>query len=234
MSGNGKSYRAALAKLDRSQRYLLEDGLRLGKETARAKFDETVEMAVRLGGDPRQADQNVRGTVSLPHGMGKTVRVLAFAKGEKEKEAQEAGADFVGSEDLIKKISEGWFDFDKTVATPDMMAAVGRIGKVLGPRGLMPNPRTGTVTADIGKAVKEIKAGKLEFRVDKAGIVHVPVGKASFNPEKLIDNAKAVLTSLLRAKPASAKGNYVRGVTVSTTMGPGIKIDLSQVRAMAA
>jgi large subunit ribosomal protein L1 len=234
MSGNGKSYRAALAKLDRSQRYLLEDGFRLVKETARAKFDETVEMAVRLGVDPRQADQNVRGTVSLPHGMGKTVRVLAFAKGEKEKEAQEAGADFVGSEDLIKKISEGWFDFDKTVATPDMMAAVGRIGKVLGPRGLMPNPRTGTVTADIGKAVKEIKAGKLEFRVDKAGIVHVPVGKASFNPEKLIDNAKAVLTSILRAKPASAKGNYVRGVTVSTTMGPGIKIDLSQVRAMAA
>jgi large subunit ribosomal protein L1 len=234
MSGNGKSNLAALDKLDRSQRYLLEDGLRLVKETARAKFDETVEMAVRLGVDPRQADQNVRGTVSLPHGMGNTVRVLAFAKGEKEKEAQEAGADFVGSEDLIKKISEGWFDFDKTVATPDMMAAVGRIGKVLGPRGLMPNPRTGTVTADIGKAVKEIKAGKLEFRVDKAGIVHVPVGKASFNPEKLIDNAKAVLTSLLRAKPASAKGNYVRGVTVSTTMGPGIKIDLSQVRAMAA
>jgi large subunit ribosomal protein L1 len=166
--------------------------------------------------------------------MGKTVRVLAFAKGEKEKEAQEAGADFVGSDDLIKKISEGWFDFDKTVATPDMMAVVGRIGKVLGPRGLMPNPRTGTVTVDIGKAIKEIKAGKREFRVDKAGIVHVPVGKASFNPEQLIDNAKAVLASILRAKPASAKGNYVRGVTISTTMGPGIKIDLSQVRAMAA
>jgi large subunit ribosomal protein L1 len=234
MSGNGKSYRAALAKLDRSQRYLLEDGLSLVKETARAKFNETVEMAVRLGVDPRQADQNVRGTVSLPHGMGKTVRVLAFAKGEKEKEAQEAGADFVGAEDLIKKISDGWFDFDKAVATPDMMAAVGRIGKVLGPRGLMPNPKTGTVTVDIGKAVKEIKAGKLEFRVDKAGIVHVPVGKASFNPEQLIDNARAVLVSILRAKPASAKGNYVRGVTVSTTMGPGIKIDLSQVRAMAA
>ena len=234
MSGNGKSYRAALAKLDRSQRYLLEDGLSLVKETARAKFNETVEMAVRLGVDPRQADQNVRGTVSLPHGMGKTVRVLAFAKGEKEKEAQEAGADFVGAEDLIKKISDGWFDFDKAVATPDMMAAVGRIGKVLGPRGLMPNPKTGTVTVDIGKAVKEIKAGKLEFRVDKAGIVHVPVGKASFNPEQLIDNARAVLASILRAKPASAKGNYVRGVTVSTTMGPGIKIDLSQVRAMAA
>jgi large subunit ribosomal protein L1 len=234
MSGNGKSFRAALAKVDRTERYLLEDGLRLAKETARAKFDETVEMAVRLGVDPRQADQNVRGTVNLPHGMGKTVRVLAFAKGEKEKEAQEAGADYVGSDDLIKKISEGWIEFDKAVATPDMMAVVGRIGKILGPRGLMPNPKTGTVTLEIGKAVKEIKAGKLEFRVDKAGIVHVPVGKASFKPEQLIDNTKAVLASILRAKPASAKGNYIRGVTVSTTMGPGIKIDLSQVRALAA
>ena len=234
MSANGKSYRAALEKVDRNQRYLLEEGLRLAKETARAKFDETVEMAVRLGVDPRQADQNVRGTVTLPHGMGKTVRVLAFAKGEKEKEAQEAGADFVGGDDLIKKITDGWFDFDKAVATPDMMGAVGRIGKILGPRGLMPNPRTGTVTPDIGKAVKEIKAGKLEFRVDKAGIVHVPVGKASFNSERLIDNARAVLTSILRAKPASAKGNYLRGVTISTTMGPGVKIDLAQVRSMAA
>lgn len=234
MSANGKSYRAALEKVDRNQRYLLEEGLRLAKETARAKFDETVEMAVRLGVDPRQADQNVRGTVTLPHGMGKTVRVLAFAKGEKEKEAQEAGADFVGGDDLIKKITDGWVDFDKAVATPDMMGAVGRIGKILGPRGLMPNPRTGTVTPDIGKAVKEIKAGKLEFRVDKAGIVHVPVGKASFNSEQLIDNARAVLTSILRAKPASAKGNYLRGVTISTTMGPGVKIDLAQVRSMAA
>lgn len=234
MNGKGKSYRAALAKVDRSQRYPLEDGLRLVRDTARAKFDETVEMAIRLGVDPRQADQNVRGTVSLPHGMGKTVRVLAFAKGEKEKEAQDAGADFVGSDELIKKISEGWLEFDKAVATPDMMASVGRIGKVLGPRGLMPNPKTGTVTVDIGKAVKEIKAGKLEFRVDKAGIVHVPVGKASFDAEKLIDNARAVLTSILRAKPASAKGNYVRGVTISTTMGPGVKLDLAQVRAMAA
>ena len=234
MNGKGKSYRAALAKVDRAQRYMLEDGLRLVRDTARAKFDETVEMAIRLGVDPRQADQNVRGTVSLPHGMGKTVRVLAFAKGEKEKEAQEAGADFVGSDELIKKISEGWFEFDKTVATPDMMAAVGRIGKVLGPRGLMPNPKTGTVTVEIGKAVKEIKAGKLEFRVDKAGIVHVPVGKASFEADKLIDNARAVLMSILRAKPASAKGNYVRGVTISTTMGPGVKLDLAQIRAMAA
>jgi len=234
MSGNGKNYRAALEKVDRSQRYQLEESLRLVKETARAKFDETVEMAIRLGVDPRQADQNVRGTVTLPHGMGKPVRVLAFAKGDKEKEAQDAGADFVGSDDLVKKISEGWVDFDKAVATPDMMGAVGRLGKILGPRGLMPNPRTGTVTADIGKAVKEIKAGKLEYRVDKAGIVHVPVGKASFGAEQLIDNARAVLLSILRAKPASAKGNYVRGVTVATTMGPGVKIDLAQIRAMAA
>lgn len=234
MGLNGKSYKAALSKVDRSQRYQLEDSLRLAKDTARAKFDETVELAIRLGVDPRQADQNVRGTVTLPHGMGKAVRVLAFAKGDKEKEAQEAGADFVGADELIKKISEGWLDFDKAVATPDMMAAVGRIGKILGPRGLMPNPKTGTVSLDIAKAVKEIKAGKLEFRVDKAGIVHVPVGKASFGAEQLIDNAKAVLLSILRAKPASAKGNYVKGVTVATTMGPGIKIDLAQVRAIAA
>ena len=234
MSEKGKNYRAALNKVDRNQRYLLEDSLRLAKETAHAKFDETVEMAIRLGVDPRQADQNIRGTVTLPHGMGKSVRVLAFAKGDKEKEAQDAGADFVGSDELIKKISDGWLEFDKAVATPDMMGAVGRIGKILGPRGLMPNPKTGTVAMDIGKAVKEIKAGKLEFRVDKAGIIHVPVGKASFGQEQLIDNAKAVLGSIIRAKPASAKGNYIKGVTVATTMGPGIKIDLAQIRAMAA
>lgn len=234
MSGMGKSYRKVFEKVDRNQRYQLEDSLKLVKETARAKFDETVDMAIRLGVDPRQADQNIRGTVALPHGMGKTVRVLAFAKGEKEREAQDAGADFVGSEELIKRISEGWLDFDKAVATPDMMAAVGRIGKILGPRGLMPNPKTGTVSLDIGKAVREIKAGKLEFRVDKAGIVHVPVGRASFSAEQLIDNARMVLLTVLRAKPASAKGNYVKGVTVATTMGPGIKIDLAQIRAMAA
>ena len=234
MSGIGKSYRKVFEKVDRNQRYQLEDSLKLVKETARAKFDETVDMAIRLGVDPRQADQNIRGTVALPHGMGKTVRVLAFAKGEKEREAQEAGADFVGNDELIKKISEGWLDFDKAVATPDMMAAVGRIGKILGPRGLMPNPKTGTVSLDIGKAVREIKAGKLEFRVDKAGIVHVPVGRASFSAEQLIDNARMVLLTVLRAKPASAKGNYVKGVTVATTMGPGIKIDLAQIRAMAA
>ena len=234
MSATGKSYRKVLAKVDRNQRYQLEDSLKLVKETARAKFDETVDMAIRLGVDPRQADQNIRGTVALPHGMGKTVRVLAFAKGEKEREAQEAGADFIGSDELIKKISEGWLDFDKAVATPDMMAAVGRIGKILGPRGLMPNPKTGTVSLDIGKAVREIKAGKLEFRVDKAGIVHVPVGRASFSADHLIDNARMVLLTILRAKPASAKGNYVKGVTIATTMGPGIKIDLAQIRAMAA
>jgi len=230
----GKSYRKVFEKVDRNQRYQLEDSLKLVKETARAKFDETVDMAIRLGVDPRQADQNIRGTVALPHGMGKTVRVLAFAKGEKEREAQEAGADFIGSDELIKKISEGWLDFDKAVATPDMMAAVGRIGKILGPRGLMPNPKTGTVSLDIGKAVREIKAGKLEFRVDKAGIVHIPVGRASFSAEHLIDNARMVLLTILRAKPASAKGNYVKGVTIATTMGPGIKIDLAQIRAMAA
>ena len=234
MKSHGKSYRAALEKVDRSTRYPLEEGLRLVHETKRAKFDETVELAVRLGVDPKQADQNIRGTVVLPHGMGKAVRVVAFAKGDKVKEAEEAGADFVGSDELIKKITEGWLDFDNAVATPDMMAAVGRIGKILGPRGLMPNPKVGTVTMDIAKAIKEIKAGKLEFRVDKAGIVHIPVGKVSFGMEKLLDNASVVLTAIVRAKPASAKGNYVQGVTVSTTMGPGIKIDLNQVRALAA
>lgn len=233
MKHRGKAYRAVLVKVDRGQRYLLEEGLRLMRETGRAKFDETVEIAVRLEVDPRQADQNIRGTVMLPHGTGKPVRVLAFAKGEKDKEAREAGADFVGAEDLIKKIKEGWVDFDKAVATPDMMGAVGRIGKILGPRGLMPNPKTGTVALDIAKAVKEIKAGKLEFRVDKAGIVHVPIGKISFGSDKLLDNARVVLTSILRAKPASAKGNYLQGVTLSTTMGPGVKVDPSQVRAMA-
>jgi len=206
----------------------------LVRETARVKFDETVELAVRLGVDPRQADQNIRGTVLLPHGMGKTVKVLAFAKGEKEKEAQEAGADFIGSNDLVKKISEGWLEFDKAVATPDMMGAVGRIGKILGPRGLMPNPKAGTVTQEIGKAVRELKAGKLEFRVDKAGIVHLPIGKVSFPEEQLVENARTILDSLVRAKPASAKGNYIRGVALSATMGPGIKVDPAQLQSKAA
>ena len=234
MSGKGKSYRARLEKVDRDRRYTLEEGLRLVRETARVKFDETVELAVRLGVDPRQADQNIRGTVLLPHGMGKTVKVLAFAKGEKEKEAQEAGADFIGSNDLVKKISEGWLQFDKAVATPDMMGAVGRIGKILGPRGLMPNPKAGTVTQEIGKAVRELKAGKLEFRVDKAGIVHMPIGKVSFPEEQLVENARTILASLVRAKPASAKGTYIRGVALSATMGPGIKVDPAQLQSMAA
>ena len=225
MSANGKSYRAALAKVDRNQRYLLEESLRLVKETARTKFDETVEMAIRLGVDPRQADQNVRGTVTLPHGLGKAVRVLAFAKGDKEKEAQEAGADFVGSDDLIKKISEGWVDFDKAVATPDMMAAVGRLGKVLGPRGLMPNPKTGTVTEDTAKAVGEVKAGRVEFKLDKNGNVAVPVGKFSFQEQALVENGTAVIEAVVRARPATAKGRYLEGVTISATMSPGVRVD---------
>lgn len=233
MKGRGKSYRDAVGKVDRNRKYNLQEGVQLVKETALAKFDETVELAVRLGVDPRQADQNVRGAVVLPHGTGKTVRVLAFAKGEKEKEAQGAGADVVGGEDLIKKIREGWLDFDKVVATPDMMGAVGKIGKILGPRGLMPNPKVGTVTAEIGRAVREIKAGKVEFRVDKAGIIHLPIGKVSFNQDRLFENASAVLATLVRSKPASAKGNYIRGVALCTTMGPGIKVDPSQLRTMA-
>ena len=233
MKGKGKSYRDVVGKVDRNRKCNLQEGVQLVKETARAKFDETVELAVRLGVDPRQADQNVRGAVVLPHGTGKTVRVLAFAKGEKEKEAQGAGADVVGGEDLIKKIREGCLDFDKVVATPDMMGAVGKIGKILGPRGLMPNPKDGTVTAEIGRAVREIKAGKLEFRVDKAGIIHLPIGKVSFNQDRLFENASAVLATLVRSKPASAKGNYIRGVALCTTMGPGIKVDPSQLRTMA-
>jgi large subunit ribosomal protein L1 len=192
-------------------------------------------MAIRLNVDPRQADQNVRGTVVLPNGIGKSQRVLVFAKGEKAKEAEAAGADFIGAEDLVKKIQEeSWLDFDKVVATPDMMAQVGRIGKILGPRGLMPNPKVGTVTMDVAKTVKEIKAGKVEFRVEKAGIVHAPVGKASFGAQKLTENAQAVLSAVLRAKPAAAKGNYVKSVAVSTTMGPGVKVDPQEARATAA
>jgi large subunit ribosomal protein L1 len=235
MAKLGKRYRTALALVDRSKRYPLDEAIRMAVDTAKAKFDETVEIAIRLGVDPRQADQNVRGTVILPHGTGKTVRVLVFAKGEKEREATEAGADYVGGEDLVKKIStEGWLDFDKAIATPDMMGLVGRIGKVLGPRGLMPNPKVGTVTFDVGKAVTELKAGKVEYRVEKAGIVHVALGKASFGAEKLTDNARALLHSVIRAKPAAAKGNYLLSISVATTMGPGVKIDPLGVRALAA
>ena len=226
MAKSSKRLRAALTKVDREKRYSLEDALKLAVETDAAKFDETVELAVRLGVDPRQADQNVRGTTLLPHGTGKSVRVLVFAKGEKAREAQEAGADFVGADDLATKISgEGWLDFDSAIATPDMMGVVGKLGKVLGPRGLMPNPKVGTVTMDVAKAVREIKAGKVEYRVEKAGIVHVPIGKRSFGFEKLLDNANSVLSSLMRAKPSAAKGAYLRSIAVSTTMGPGIKVD---------
>jgi large subunit ribosomal protein L1 len=235
MARHGKRYRAALSIIDRSKRYPLNEAIRLAAESAKAKFDETMEIAVRLGVDPRQADQNVRGTVILPHGTGKSVRVLVFAKGEKEREAREAGADYVGGEDLVKKITtENWLDFDKAIATPDMMGLVGRIGKILGPRGLMPNPKVGTVTFDIAKAVTELKAGKVEYRVEKAGIVHVPIGKVSFGPDKLNDNARALLNSLLRAKPAAAKGNYLLSISVASTMGPGVKVDPLAVRAVAA
>ncbi len=235
MPKQGKRFKTALALIDRDKRYPLDEAIRLTVDTAKAKFDETVELAVRLGVDPRQADQNVRGTVVLPHGTGKSVRILVFAKGEKEREAREAGADFAGGEDLVKKIStENWLDFDKAIATPDMMGLVGRIGKLLGPRGLMPNPKVGTVTMDVAKAVKELKAGKVEFRVEKAGIVHVAIGKVSFGPEKLVENASALLASLIKAKPAAAKGNYLVSAAVSSTMGPGIRIDPLGVRALAA
>jgi large subunit ribosomal protein L1 len=235
MARHGKRYRAALSVVDRSRRYPLDEAIRLAAESAKAKFDETMEIAVRLGVDPRQADQNVRGTVILPHGTGKAVRVLVFAKGEKEREAREAGADYVGGEDLVKKITtENWLDFDKAIATPDMMGLVGRIGKILGPRGLMPNPKVGTVTFDVAKAVGEVKAGKVEYRVEKAGIVHVPIGKVSFGPEKLSENARALLNSLVRAKPAAAKGNYLLSISVASTMGPGVKVDPLAIRALAA
>ena len=205
--------------------YSLEEAIGLAKKTARTKFDETVDLAVNLGVDPKQADQMVRGTVVLPHGTGKKVRVLVFAKGEKEKEAREAGADHVGAEELVEKVQKGWMEFDTVVATPDIMGLVGRLGKVLGPRGLMPNPKTGTVTFDIAKAIKDIRAGKVEYRVEKAGVAHVRVGKASFDEAKLVENARAVLESILKAKPSSSKGKYLKAVTVSTTMGPGIKMD---------
>lgn len=235
MAHKGKRLKATDSVVNPENRYPLEEAVELAAKLATAKFDETLELAIRLGVDPRQADQNVRGTVVLPHGTGRTVRVAVFAKGEKEREAKEAGADYVGAEDLVKKIQdENWLEFDNAVATPDMMGMVGRIGKILGPRGLMPNPKLGTVTFDVAKAVSELKAGKIEFRVDKAGIVHLPFGKASFGRDKLLANASAALTSILKAKPASAKGNYVLTVSVSSTMGPGIKINPLAVRALAA
>jgi len=230
----GKKYQSAAKSIDRQKRYDLEEALKLVSANKVASFDETLEMAVRLNVDPRQADQNVRGTVVLPNGTGKVARVLVLAKGEKEKEARDAGADYVGGEDMVKKIQEeNWLDFDRVIATPDIMGAVGRIGKILGPRGLMPNPRVGTVTFDIAKAVQEVKAGKVDYRVDKAGVVHARIGKLSFGDQKLAENAHALLASILRAKPASAKGNYIKSVAVSSTMGPGVKVDTASTTKVA-
>ncbi len=231
----GKKYENAAKKIDRQKRYALDEALELLSANKVANFDETVEMAVRLNVDPRQADQNVRGTVVLPNGTGKIPRVLVLAKGEKEKEARDSGADYVGGEDLVRKIQEeNWLDFDRVIATPDIMGAVGRIGKILGPRGLMPNPRVGTVTFDVSKAVQEVKAGKVDYRVDKAGVVHAPIGKMSFGQEKLAENARALLASIIRAKPATAKGNYIKSVAISSTMGPGIKVDTASTTKIAA
>lgn len=232
----GKKYEEAAKNIERQKRYGLEEALKLVVANKVAKFDETVEMAVRLGVDPRQADQNVRGTVVLPNGTGKVPRVLVLAKGEKEREARDAGADFVGGEDLIKKIQEeNWLDFDRVIATPDIMGAVGRIGKILGPRGLMPNPRVGTVTFEVAKAVQEVKAGKVDYRVDKAGVVHARIGKVSFGEAKLAENAHTLLAAIVRSKPSTAKGNYVKSVAVSSTMGPGVKVDTaSATRSVAA
>jgi large subunit ribosomal protein L1 len=227
-----KKLKEASAKVDRSKSYLLTDGLELVKSAAFAKFDETVELVVKLGVDPRHADQMVRGAVVLPNGLGKDVRVLVFAKGEKEREAREAGADFVGADDLVAKIQGGWFDFDTAIATPDMMGVVGKIGKLLGPRGLMPNPKVGTVTFDLARAVKESKSGKVEFRVEKAGIVHAPVGKVSFPAETLRQNVVALVEALQKAKPAAAKGTYMKKISVSSTMGPGVNIDLAEISAI--
>ena len=227
----GKKFEAAKAKVQ-DRPYTLEEALPLVKELKYAKFDETVEVAIRLGVDPKHADQMVRGTVVLPHGLGKSKRVLVIAGAEKQKEAQDAGADITGGDDVVEKILGGWMDFDAVVATPDMMRGVGRLGKVLGPRGLMPNPKTGTVTTDIAKAVREIKAGKVEFRVDKTGIVHAPLGKVSFAADALVANAHALMDSVLKAKPAAAKGKYLKSITVSSTMGPGVRIDTTAVEVV--
>jgi large subunit ribosomal protein L1 len=227
----GKKFEAAKAKVQ-DRTYTLEEALPLVKELKYVKFDETVEVAIRLGVDPKHADQMVRGTVVLPHGLGKSKRVLVIAGAEKQKEAQDAGADITGGDDVVEKILGGWMDFDAVVATPDMMRGVGRLGKVLGPRGLMPNPKTGTVTTDIAKAVREIKAGKVEFRVDKTGIVHAPLGKVSFAADALVANAHALMDSVLKAKPAAAKGKYLKSITVSSTMGPGVRIDTTAVEVV--
>jgi len=230
MPTRGKKYRDAMKNVDRQRRHSFQEAVQTAIEASFAKFDETVDVAVKLGVDPRHADQMVRGTVVLPNGTGKDVKVLVFAKGEKEKEATDAGADFVGNDDLIDKIKGGWFGIDKAVATPDMMGSVGKIGRLLGPRGLMPNAKTGTVTFEVAKAVEELKAGKIDFRVEKAGIVHAPMGKVSFGTDKIVQNIKAFLDTIMRLKPASSKGAYVKGIAVSKTMGPGVKIDTAHVK----
>lgn len=227
----GKKMDSANKKVEEGKDYSLEEAVRLVKEASYAKFDETVDMALNLGIDPKKSDQMVRGTVVLPHGVGKKVRVLVFAKGEKEKEASDAGADYVGAEDLVEKIQKGWMDFDRAVATPDIMGLVGKLGKLLGPRGLMPNPKLGTVTFDVAKAVKEIKAGKVEYKTEKAGIVHVPIGKVSFDADKLLDNARVVIDAIVKAKPGTSKGKYLKKVALSSTMGPGIKVDVGKLAA---
>lgn len=224
---HGKKYQDALKKIDREQAYELEEALQLVKEVAPAKFDETVEAAFRLGVDTKRADQQVRGAVVLPHGTGKTKRVLVFAKGEKAKEAEQAGADFIGEEDLVQKVSQGWLDFDVVIATPDMMGQVGKLGRILGPRGLMPNPKTGTVTFEVAKAVEEVKAGKIEYRADKAGNVHAPIGKVSFGTDKLAENFRVLIDTLIKVKPSAAKGQYMKSATVSSTMGPGVGVNTS-------
>jgi large subunit ribosomal protein L1 len=228
MAKKGKNYQEAVKLIDRDTAYEIAEAIDLVKKTSSAKFDETVEVAARLGVDPKKADQQIRGAVVLPHGTGRTQRVIVFAKGEKAKEAEAAGADHVGEEDLINKINQGWFDFDVIVATPDMMAQVGKLGRVLGPKGLMPNPKTGTVTFEVGKAVQEIKAGKVEYRVDKQSNIHVPIGKVSFDAEKLVENFATIMDTLMKAKPAAAKGTYMRNVAISSTMGPGIKVNASK------
>jgi large subunit ribosomal protein L1 len=230
MANRGKKYLEAKSKVNRDKRYEVEEGVKLLLETSYAKFDEGVDVAIRLGVDPKKSDQMVRGTAVLPHGTGKKVRVLVFAKGQKEKEALDAGADYAGADELIEKISKGWLDFDKAIATPDIMGSVSKLGKILGPRGLMPNPKVGTVTFDLERAIKEIKAGKVEFKVEKAGVVHVPVGKVSFGFDRLLENVKTILDVISRAKPPTSKGVYFRSIALSTTMGPGIKIDPADVR----
>jgi len=234
VAGASKRYKAAAESYDRDATYGLAEAVGILKQWGDAQFDESVELAINLGVDPKHADQMVRGAVVLPHGLGKTNRVLVFAKGEKEKEAQDAGADYVGGDEFAQKIqNEGWLEFDRVIATPDMMSVVGRLGKVLGPRGIMPNPKLGTVTMDVGNAVREQKAGKVEYRVDKSGIVHVAIGKKSFEPEKLVENASALLDVVIKAKPAAAKGIYLQKVALTTTMGPGIPIDPSKLSAAA-